>query len=152
MFAYYIIYYYYYYLFKFLSRRQFHIFISPPFEILNKLRHRPHTDMHLQFTIHSQYLFCRVINNRVHNFFWWKILVFQFCAQLYIQLGHMTSCDRWKGDSPSLLYQPQLTSWSSCTQIVHKDMTSELLFFYSNIVFSVYTLQFTQHVPILLCY
>ena len=34
------------------------IFISPPFEILNKLFHRPHTDMHLQITQSIPILLC----------------------------------------------------------------------------------------------
>ena len=45
------------FIFKFLSRRQFRIFVSPPFEILNKLIHSLPTDMHLlQFTVHTVYL------------------------------------------------------------------------------------------------
>ena len=45
------------FIFKFLSRRWFRIFISPPFEILNKLIHSLHTDMHLlHFTVYTIYV------------------------------------------------------------------------------------------------
>ena len=41
--------------------------------------------MHLQFTIHSQYLFCCVINNRVHSFFWFQYIVFSVYTLQFTQ-------------------------------------------------------------------
>ena len=88
MFAYHIIYYYYF--LKFLSRRQFHISMTPPSEILNKLLHHPHAYMHLLFTQSVPILLwdsC-VINNRVHIAFFNSNVVCSVYTLQFTQFVH----------------------------------------------------------------